>query len=85
MVLAYGSYLYLDHAHEPLPEERGLYWATKNISTEDVWNFTPGIMNSDLHLKCPECVTDQSDCFTLKKPENIVGKTDHFIVFQIYK
>ncbi|XP_045174916.2 beta-hexosaminidase-like [Mercenaria mercenaria] len=73
VILAYGSYLYFDHPYEPDPEERGLYWATRKISTRDAWEFTPSIMFNDKHLDCPKVIKDKTECFDLMKPENIMG------------
>ncbi|XP_060554738.1 beta-hexosaminidase-like [Ruditapes philippinarum] len=73
VILAYGTYLYFDHPYEPDPEERGLYWATRKISTRDAWGFTPSIMFNDNHLECPEQITNKKECYELIKPENIMG------------
>lgn len=73
VVLAYGSYLYFDHPYEPDPGERGLYWATRKISTKDVWSFTQDVMFRDKHLDCPEAIKDRRQCLELLIPENVVG------------
>ena len=73
VVLSHGSYLYFDHPYEPDPGERGLYWATRGLSTHDAWTFTPGLIDADIELSCPKYVFDESNCYQLKKPENIVG------------
>lgn len=73
VILAYGSYLYFDHPYEPDPEERGLYWATRKISTLDAWEFSPAIMFNDNHLECPGAIVNSEECFKLLKPENIMG------------
>ena len=78
VVLAYGSYLYFDHPYEADPEERGLYWATRKISTYDVWGFHQNMIDKDRDLPCPDSVPVRSDCYELKKPENVVGKSQLF-------
>ena len=80
VVLSYGSYLYFDHPYEPDPEERGLYWATRKISTYDTWSFHQNMIHQDDHLDCPLSVGDKSNCLQLKKPENIVGKSVSSVV-----
>ncbi|XP_052800914.1 beta-hexosaminidase-like [Mya arenaria] len=73
VVLAYGAYLYFDHPYEPDPEERGLYWATRKISTKDVWGLTPRVIFQDDDLECPDQIKAQENCFKLLKPHNILG------------
>ena len=73
VILAYGSYLYFDHPYEADPDERGLYWATRKISTYDAWRFHENLMYKDDHLPCPDSVPVKSECHQLKKKDNIIG------------
>ncbi|WAR01481.1 HEX-like protein [Mya arenaria] len=65
-LLANGGY-------KPDPEERGLYWATRKISTKDVWGLTPRVIFQDDDLECPDQIKAQENCFKLLKPHNILG------------
>jgi len=73
-VLAYGAYLYFDHPYEPDPEERGLYWASRKLSTKDAWSLSPArLVAADDDLECPDEIGDTNLCFQLQKPRNIIG------------
>ena len=73
VILAYGSYLYFDHPYEADPDERGLYWATRKISTYDAWRFHENLIYKDDHLPCPDSVPVKSECHQLNKKDNIIG------------
>ncbi|KAK3594088.1 hypothetical protein CHS0354_040856 [Potamilus streckersoni] len=73
VVLAYGDHFYFDHPYEPDPEERGLYWAERMISTEKTWGFSLKDMKEDSRIPCPRDAGDKNICYNLKSPENIVG------------
>ncbi|KAL3841598.1 hypothetical protein ACJMK2_019715 [Sinanodonta woodiana] len=73
VVLAYGDHFYFDHPYEPDPEERGLYWAGRMITTEKTWGFTPEDVRENVSIPCPRAAGDESMCYNLQSPENIVG------------
>ncbi|XP_076448694.1 uncharacterized protein LOC143285315 [Babylonia areolata] len=81
VVMAQATHLYFDHPHEPDPEERGLYWATRFTSTRKTFSFMPTDLyaNADFTragepVKRKEMCGEQGEhCTELKKPENIAG------------
>ncbi|KAJ8311017.1 hypothetical protein KUTeg_011462 [Tegillarca granosa] len=41
VVLGHATHLYFDHAQEPNPEEKGLYWATRYTSMRKTFGYLP--------------------------------------------
>jgi len=80
VVLTSATHLYFDHNHEPDPEERGLYWATRFTDLRKVFNFKPedfwANMDEDRQghqLDRDVICKNISHCLPLEKPQNIIG------------
>ncbi|KAK3094743.1 hypothetical protein FSP39_005676, partial [Pinctada imbricata] len=79
VILAHATHLFLDHPHEPDPEERGYYWATRFIDTRKVFGYTPDhiIWNADLTSTGVPITYDEvcpsPGCEELNKTQNIAG------------
>ncbi|BFZ08610.1 hypothetical protein BsWGS_11648 [Bradybaena similaris] len=80
VVLTPSTNAYLDHPYEPDPEERGLIWATRFISTKKVFQIAPeniytseGVMINGQSI--PECSPKNkaSQCPELQDHDNIEG------------
>lgn len=76
VVLAHATHLYLDHPYESDLEERGLSWATRKISTRDVFNYMPLNLygNADITMAGQPVGEWMLTNSTLEKPENVVGQ-----------
>jgi hexosaminidase len=78
-VLSPATHMYFDHPHEPNPEERGYYWATRYSSIEKVFGFMPD--NLYANADKTRMGNDIDDLETLlgralpklEKPENLRG------------
>ncbi|GFO15381.1 beta-hexosaminidase [Plakobranchus ocellatus] len=78
VVLASATNLYLDHAQEPDPAERGLVWATRFVNTKRSFSYSPLQLyrstNVDLRGKrVVPCENDTYFCPSLMNPESIEG------------
>ncbi|RUS77091.1 hypothetical protein EGW08_015146 [Elysia chlorotica] len=80
VVMTPATNLYLDHAYEPDPEERGLFWATRYSDTKKVFSTMPEnlYLNADtyrsgLNITICQGPDVENQCPTLNKPENIEG------------
>lgn len=79
--MSHATHLYFDHPHEPDPEERGLYWATRFTNTRKTFSFMPDSMYDNIDVKRSGepltakdvCGADFSKCVPLLKEENIIG------------
>ncbi len=79
VVLSHATHLYFDHPHEPHPQERGYYWATRYTDLAKVFDYLPehvyanatttrdGAEITDLEALLGRPVTP------LQKPDNILG------------
>ena len=80
VILSLGTRLYLDHPYEPDPEEIGMYWATRYIDTNRVFNFMPDdiFANADVNkMGQPldlDVLCQNNGCPKPTKPNNIIGK-----------
>ncbi|KAK3103352.1 hypothetical protein FSP39_018661 [Pinctada imbricata] len=79
-VMSQGTHLYFDHPYEPDPEERGLYWAARYISTQKTFSFMPDHIYSNADYKLTgdpitykDLMKHPEDHEPLKKQENILG------------
>lgn len=80
VIMAQGTHLYFDHPHEPDPEERGLYWATRYIDTRKTFGFMPDNIYGNADVKLTGEPITQKDLdnhvlehVPLKKIKNVVG------------
>ncbi|KAK3095697.1 hypothetical protein FSP39_017743 [Pinctada imbricata] len=79
VVLCHATHLYLDHAYEPDPEERGYYWAARYIDTYKSFGYIPdsiydNVDNSLFGIPISkEKLCDGDACVPLTKAENIIG------------
>ena len=91
VILSHATHLYFDHPQEPDPEERGLVWARRFISTQKVFSFQPEHIydNMDEELLGRQIIKSEActpggmvDCIPVEKPENIIGDCSilHLIV-----
>ena len=75
-----ATHLYLDHSHEPDPEEMGLYWATRYTNTEKIFGFIPDDIFANADVTTMGRPIDLGElcgdnwCPKTKKPENIIGE-----------
>jgi len=71
----------LDLKYEPGPEERGLYWATREIPLKKVFFYRPDSIydNMDVDLDgqplYAEKICSDFGCPRLSAPSNIIGLT----------
>lgn len=80
VILAHATHLYIDHPYEPDPEEIGLFWATRSISTRTVFDYVVPVDNRKVNVSsfvqnelCK--LYAMSKCFPLTAPDNIIGKS----------
>ena len=76
VVVSNASYLSLDHAQEPDPEEIGQYWATRYIDDKKVFSYKPDDLLSNTnqdHDVDILTVNFTAKQVQLKKPQNIIG------------
>jgi len=79
VILSHATHLYFDLKYEPDPEERGLYWATREIPLKKVFSYRPDSIydNIDVDLNgVPldrEKVCADFGCPELTAPNNIIG------------
>ena len=91
VIMSQATHLYFDHPHEPDPEERGLYWATRHIDIAKVFNFMPERlyenMDVDRHGKTMDkdeaCQTNLVECLELKEKQNIIGNLQYRYFVQL--
>ena len=82
--MSQATHFYLDHAYEPDPEERGLYWATRYIDTRKSFGFMPDNLfaNVDVSIFGSPVTIDEAcglkKCSQLKREENIIGKLTRY-------
>ena len=90
VILAHATHLYLDHAYEPDPDERGYYWATRYIDTYKVFGYMPDRFydNADVtkmgEPTSKEEICREFTCDPLNKPDNIVGNCINQFLFKYY-
>ncbi|XP_041355524.1 beta-hexosaminidase-like [Gigantopelta aegis] len=85
VVMSQATHLYFDHPHEPDPNQKGTYWATRFIDTRKVLAFTPDDIygNADVTLQGEPitnedlCGADGGRCVKLEHPQSIVGMQGH--------
>ena len=74
-----ATLLYFDQPYEPDPEERGLYWASRQTDTRKVFNFLPDNIyaNADVTRFGDPIdmgnLCENNSCPVTSKPENIIG------------
>ena len=76
-----ATHLYFDHPHEPDPNDRGLYWATRMVPLAKVYGFMPARYLDNIDAtnigrtltKEQACKENLVKCVKLEKPENIIG------------
>ena len=76
--MSQATHLYFDHPHEPDPEERGLYWASRFIDTRKTFSFTPSDLYANADCKLTgEPIHEHDRCINnavkLENSENIIG------------
>ena len=83
-VLGHATHLYFDMPHEPDPEERGYYWATRYTNTKKTFGYMPDSVydnaKEDLFgkpLRKEKLCKEQTSCPPLLKKSNIVGIQGH--------
>lgn len=74
-----ASHLYFDHAHEPDPEERGLYWATRYTNTRKAFGFMPEDLYDSFEIDdkgepSGDYCSIFGGCVKPQKLENIIGE-----------
>ena len=75
-----ATHMYLDHSHEPDPEEIGLHWASRYTNTEKTFGFMPDdiFANADVtkmgHPVNLAEICQNNWCPKPRKPENVIGK-----------
>ena len=85
MVLSHATDLYFDMPHEPDPEERGFYWATRFTETRNTFNYMPDDVYENIEVdlfgrpltKEQVCQTAGCEALDESKRSNIVGKYHH--------
>lgn len=80
-----ASHLYFDHVHEPDPEERGLYWATRYTNTRKAFGFMPEHLYDSFEIDdrgepSGDYCSIFGGCVKPQKLENIIGECS-FIFF----
>lgn len=77
VVLSSADYLYLDHAQEADPKERGAYWATRFTDLRKIFAFISGnpAANAALTPECADfaCAYFFANAAAVTRPENIIG------------
>ena len=80
VILAMATHLYLDFPYEPDPEEMGLYWATRYVSTKKIFGFMPDdiFANADVD-KMGKPIDMSTFCQKFSCPKttntnNVIGK-----------
>ncbi|CAH3143871.1 unnamed protein product [Pocillopora meandrina] len=78
VVMSPASHLYFDHAHEPDPEERGLYWATRYTNTRKAFGFMPEHLYDSFEIDdrgepSGDYCSIFGGCVKPQKLENIIG------------
>lgn len=79
VVMSPASHLYFDHAHEPDPEERGLYWATRYTNTRKAFGFMPEHLYDSFEIDdrgepSGDYCSIFGGCVKPQKLENIIGE-----------
>ena len=79
MILSHATHLYFDLSYEPDPEERGLYWAAREVPLRKVFSYRPDYVyeNMDVDLIGVPLdrrkVCDDFGCPELTARDNIIG------------
>ncbi len=79
VVLSGATHLYFDHPHEPHPQERGYYWATRFTDVIKVFGFMPDHLYANADTTRDGEPIDNLEALVgramppLKKPENLLG------------
>lgn len=81
VVIGHATHLYLDHTHEPDPEERGASWASRYIDTRKIFGFVPSNIyynpdrdSDNKSLTQLDICPTNGTCTALKRLEKIIGK-----------
>lgn len=79
VILSHATHLYFDHPHEPHPQERGYYWATRYTNAEQVFGYMPDDVYANATTTRDGAPIDDLEALVgrpmvaLEKPENILG------------
>jgi hexosaminidase len=77
VVITSADYLYLDHAQEPDPKERGQYWATQFTDLRKLFGFISGnpAANAALTGECNDFACDYflANATAITQSENVIG------------
>ncbi|XP_078383598.1 beta-hexosaminidase-like isoform X2 [Oculina patagonica] len=78
VIMTQASYLYFDHPHEPDPEERGIYWATRYTDTRKAFGFMPEHLYDSIEKDgdgrpIADYCSEVGGCVPPQKLDNIVG------------
>lgn len=85
--MSHATHYYFDHPHEPDPEERGLYWATRFSSTKKAFSFVADDIYKNIGydvwgtLRNKTEICNTFPCPPLNNKANVLGKIWRFIKF----
>jgi len=84
VILNHATHLYFDFPPEPDPEERGYYWASRQVPIKKTFSYTPDSIYANIDLdvsrfgakldRAAICENDLCPELEADKQQNVVGK-----------